>query len=1246
MKATGGLRRFFDSSMRANAVALVANQLASASLGFVYWLLAARLYPVEVVGMSAAVISTVQLVSGLAQLGLANGLQRFLPRAGRRARRLAVASYVAVTAATLAAGVIALLADSALAPGRSVFGDIPPAFIVLAAVAWTLFYLQDGVLIGLREAVWVFVENFAYNFAKIVLLVVGAQMFAGTGIVASWFLPAPVAVTFVSLLIFGRLLRPERLRDHEDPSEHVTAREIITSASADHVGGMVAEAGLRFLPLLVVRLAGVEANAYFYQAWMIAAVLGLVASGMANSFTAETAADRRRVGPNSRAILRTMGLLLIPAALVVGLAAPLVLRVFGESYAREGAAVLRVLALAVAPLLVNTWYVSYLRVVGHTRKLIAVRVIGTLVLVLFAWAGLTYFGIVGVGIAWLVSQSVVAAYALFDGYELFGKPASRAQRERKGALRRGDWRFLLPAPHPRTVAVFGDGVLARSVQLLDAETVEGGSPAARDCDLAVVGDPDNRLLADALAALRPGGTCYAEWRFPRVGGTSSAESLLANAGFEQTVMYWPAPRASRAKLWVRIPTPSASYRAVLDRLLTDASTRPWMGRAIAALTNFALRIGFVPTAVSLAKKPIAEGRQPSEGESRSHTSDFSSWLEARLEDVSGESGLMVLMRTGGESDYNKVNWLVFSGAEGRLSWIAKAPRHPASLPALEREYHMLEVLDARDECRPDGIEAPRAVLRTEEAGFPLFIQTAVQGTPLLRYAMAEGYGAAAVRLAGSLATLADPSNVRPSDEWWAEHVGRWLDRLESQLAGIGAMTTVERARALLGGFTALPLGWTHNDCTPWNTMVTAGGLSIFDWESADERGLPAVDLVYALATTAFSLDGTESTPNAIDSYRRLMDPQDERGRTFCSALEAYGAAVGIGAEDLSRLRVATWLLHSTHDLGNLLQATDDPTSALLGECVCLPILQTEINRHEAAFTAGRAATPHAPPAHALFISPHLDDAVLSCGAAINRLVAGGTNVEMVTVFTEDLPTGQKPSTLARSCHEIWGGSPRPFADRRDEDRRAADFLNVHAGYLGFRDAVYRLGPSGKPIYEHSQRAPIPEQDLALLIEPLSAAMRDLVARHPDSVVFCPAGRGGHVDHLIVRRAVESATPARLVYYDEYPYLSWDGGRTQGGMPGSAPFVLRPSPGELEAQLVASACYVSQIPGLFPSPSLRLRRIVRKHLPRMCAWIPVRPDDAGDAMRRMEARVRRDKTHCGERYSWSDVNWSGPFSDPS
>ena len=102
-----------------------------------------------------------------------------------------------------------------------------------------------------------------------------------------------------------------------------------------------------------------------------------------------------------------------PAGLVVAVAAPLLLRLFGDEYARRGATLLSLLALGAIPNMINVLTLNLARVQHDYRVMLAIRLslgIGCLVLdyVLLAVMG----DIVGVGLAVLAVQCVVALAAL------------------------------------------------------------------------------------------------------------------------------------------------------------------------------------------------------------------------------------------------------------------------------------------------------------------------------------------------------------------------------------------------------------------------------------------------------------------------------------------------------------------------------------------------------------------------------------------------------------------------------------------------------------------------------------------------------------------------------------------------------------------------------------------------------------------------------------------------------------------
>ena len=165
----------------------------------------------------------------------------------------------------------------------------------------------------------------------------------------------------------------------------------------------------------------------------------------------------------------------------------------------------------------------------------------------------------------------------------------------------------------------------------------------------------------------------------------------------------------------------------------------------------------------------------------------------------------------------------------------------------------------------------------------------------------------------------------------------------------------------------------------------------------------------------------------------------------------------------------------------------------------------------------------------VFLSPHLDDAALSCGGSIYRLVQAGQAVQAITIFAGDPPPG--PLTpFAHSLHERWQAAP---VDRRAEDGEALRRLGAQAIHWPYADAVYRRHPdSGDALYdsEESIFGEVVEAD-AQIIE----SIRDRLRRTDSSArLVVPLAAGHHVDHQIVRSAAESLG-RNLIYYEDYPY---------------------------------------------------------------------------------------------------------------
>ena len=66
--------RLRSDSLLRNSLYIMATTAATALIGFVYWLVAARMYPASAIGLASALISVMALASTLANLGIGPAL--------------------------------------------------------------------------------------------------------------------------------------------------------------------------------------------------------------------------------------------------------------------------------------------------------------------------------------------------------------------------------------------------------------------------------------------------------------------------------------------------------------------------------------------------------------------------------------------------------------------------------------------------------------------------------------------------------------------------------------------------------------------------------------------------------------------------------------------------------------------------------------------------------------------------------------------------------------------------------------------------------------------------------------------------------------------------------------------------------------------------------------------------------------------------------------------------------------------
>ncbi|MHA1346665.1 MAG: PIG-L deacetylase family protein [Candidatus Heimdallarchaeaceae archaeon] len=141
----------------------------------------------------------------------------------------------------------------------------------------------------------------------------------------------------------------------------------------------------------------------------------------------------------------------------------------------------------------------------------------------------------------------------------------------------------------------------------------------------------------------------------------------------------------------------------------------------------------------------------------------------------------------------------------------------------------------------------------------------------------------------------------------------------------------------------------------------------------------------------------------------------------------------------------------------------------------------------------------------IFLSPHLDDAVVSCGGTIAKLVYQREDVLVLSIYTKNPDIRKVPKRFHKFAI---------YDQRKMEDQKALNRLSVDYKWLDLEERAYRSPLLKKPtdIFKINLSEGLKQFSN---IPKIHAEFDKLIEKYPKAKFYAPLAIGNHFDHVEV-----------------------------------------------------------------------------------------------------------------------------------
>lgn len=394
------MNTFLGDSLFINGFHLILTTFSTSLLGFIFWVVAARYYSSDEVGLASAIISSMNFLAILSLLGFNISLIRYLPRSNNKEDLINSCLTLCIFTAFIISSTFILGCNfHSLIPIRT--DNIHSIIFIIITIFSVFTILLTSIFISCKSSKYVLVKDSVFGISKIIVLFFLGS-FGALGIFISWGLGLLVASIFGIIFIY-KMISPYT------PTIIVKQESIINMfyfSFGNYIANIFYNMPALVLPILIANLLSPNEAAYFYISWMIANLLFAVPSQFSQSLFAEGSNNENEIDDTIIKAIKVISMLLVPAILFILFFGDRLLLLFGREYSMEGFKLMQILSISAIPFTVNSIYIAIKRVRKETLAVVTNYCIVAFITLIGSYLMLSRVGVIGAGISWALGNSI------------------------------------------------------------------------------------------------------------------------------------------------------------------------------------------------------------------------------------------------------------------------------------------------------------------------------------------------------------------------------------------------------------------------------------------------------------------------------------------------------------------------------------------------------------------------------------------------------------------------------------------------------------------------------------------------------------------------------------------------------------------------------------------------------------------------------------------------------------------------